>query len=78
VLYDGTIILSTSNSATIAGLTFRDGDLVRYNPLTGVATLEFDEDAFDASENVDAVFGPEPGTGALLALGLGLLARRRR
>jgi hypothetical protein len=49
----------------------RDRDLIRYDPVSGVAVLEFDEDAFDASENVDAVFGPEPGTGALLA-------RRRR
>lgn len=78
VLADGTIILSTGNGATIGGLTFRDGDLIRYDPVTDTSTLEFDEDAFTGNEDVDAVFGPEPGTGSLLAFGLALLARRRR
>ena len=48
------IILSTANGATLGGLTFRDGDLARYNTVTGIATLFFDEDLFSANENVDA------------------------
>jgi len=79
VLADGTIILSTDTGATIGGLTFRDGDLIRYDPVSGISTLEFDEDAFVGNENIDAVFVvPEPGAGSLLAFGLALLVRRRR
>ncbi len=78
VLSDGTIILTTQTGASIGGLTFFDGDLIHYDPVSDTASLGFAESNFAASENVDAVFGPEPGTGSLLALGLALLARRRR
>jgi cysteine-rich repeat protein len=52
---DGTIILSTDATATLGGLTFRDGDLALYNPTTDTATLLFSEDAFGTDENIDAV-----------------------
>jgi hypothetical protein len=77
VMPDGSIILSTVNAATLGGLTFNDGDLARYFPGTNTAVLFFAETAFSASENVDAVFVPEPGTAALVAFGLAVLARRR-
>jgi hypothetical protein len=78
VMANGLVILTTEGGATIGGLTFRDGDVIAYNRTTDTATLVFDEDAFSGNENVDAVFGPEPATGLLLALGLGVLAYRRR
>lgn len=80
VLSDGTIILSTQDNASIGGLIFLDGDLVRYDPNSDTATLYFAEALFGTGENVDAVFVPipEPSTASLLTLGLLLLARRRR
>jgi hypothetical protein len=80
VLSDGTIILSTQDNASIGGLIFLDGDLVRYDSTSDTATLYFAEATFGTGENVDGVFVPipEPGTSSLLAPGLLLLARRRR
>jgi hypothetical protein len=78
VLEDGSIVLSTETGAILGGLSFRDGDLVRYFPLTNTAILYFSESAFSANENIDAVFVPEPGTGLLLAMGLAHLSRRRQ
>jgi hypothetical protein len=51
-----TIDLSTAGSApTLGGLTFRNGDVVRYDTLTDTSTLLFDEDAFTSGpEDVDA------------------------
>ena len=53
-LGNGNIILSTDGSATLGGLSFEDGDLVEYNPLTDTATLFFDEDLFSHNEDIDA------------------------
>jgi hypothetical protein len=78
VLGDGTILLSTANAATIGGLSFLDGDVIRYDRNTDTAVLEFSESLFAANENLDGLFAPEPGTGLLLALGLAGLARRRQ
>jgi len=56
VLSNGHIVLSTENSETLAGLTFRDGDLVEYDQGTSTATLFFDEDLFTAgAADIDAV-----------------------
>ncbi len=55
ILNNGNILLSTSTGATIGGSTFEDGDIVEYNPITGIATLFFDEDLFSADEDIDAV-----------------------
>jgi len=52
---NGNIILSTRGKATIGGLTFRDGDLIEYNPATNKAVLFFDEDLFKKDEDIDAV-----------------------
>jgi cysteine-rich repeat protein len=57
VMPDGTLILSTDATATIGNppLTFRDGDLVRYDPATKAAALFFSEDRFAGDENIDGV-----------------------
>jgi hypothetical protein len=78
VLADGSILLSTRNGASIGGLTFLDGDVIRYVPSTNTATILLPESTFSANENVDGLFlAPEPGTGLLLALGLAGFALRR-
>jgi hypothetical protein len=55
ILDNGHIILSTDGNATLGGLSFEEGDLVDYNPLTGTASLYFDGDLFSDDENIDAV-----------------------
>jgi hypothetical protein len=77
VLPDGSILLSTTTTATIGGLTFQDGDIAHYFPGTDTAILFFSENAFGANENLDAIAVPEPATGALVALCLAALALRR-
>jgi len=79
VLADGTLLISTLGNATLGGLSFRDGDVVRYDPLSGVATLYFSEDDFAGNENVDAyAVAPEPTSALLLSFGLAALAWTRR
>jgi hypothetical protein len=83
VLDDGRIAFSTLGDATLAvsGVTMRNGDLVLFDPSDGSAGVFFSEDSFGADQDVDAVFVqlvPEPGSASLLALGLMLLAQRRR
>ncbi len=41
---DGNLILSTTGNATLGGLTFRHGDLVKYDPDSDTATIFFDQD----------------------------------
>jgi len=42
VLGNGHIVLSTWNANTLGGLSFGEGDLVEYDPVTDTATLYFD------------------------------------
>lgn len=56
VFADGTLALSTTSSATLGGLRFASGDVVRYDPAADSAAMLFDgSDWFDASENIDAL-----------------------
>jgi hypothetical protein len=53
---DGRLVISTDSTATIAGVSVEDEDLVEYDPTTGVAALIFDGSShFAADEEVDGV-----------------------
>ena len=53
VLPNGNIVLSTTLTAKLGGLRFRDGDLAEYNPTTNKATLFFSESRFSCNEDID-------------------------
>jgi hypothetical protein len=56
ILDNGNIVLSTDGPARLGGLDFGNGDLIEFNPTTGVATLLFSETLFvGGNENIDAV-----------------------
>ncbi len=65
---DGKILFSTTTSATIGGTIYVPGDVVLYDPDTGVATRFFDQASFESGGNVDAVhlFEEGPNAGKLL------------
>ena len=80
ILASGNIILSTEGSATLGPLTFGDGDLIEYSPITYTATLYFDESLFGNNADIDGVYVthlPEPATIATLGLGCMVLVRQR-
>ena len=83
LLSNGNILLSTTTTATLGGLTFSNGSLAEYNPLTGIASLYFDENLFSNAANIDAVFitsvpVPEPATAAILAFGGLMMVHKMR
>ncbi len=56
ILANGHIVLSTTGSASIGGVSFQDEDLVDYDPSSGTATIVFDGSAiFAGFEDLDAV-----------------------
>ena len=56
VLEDGSIVLSTTGSASLGGINFQRDDLVEYDPVNDTAILRFDgATSFTASENISAV-----------------------
>ncbi len=61
VLANGHILLSTKDAATLGGLSFLDGDLVDYDPVTDSATLFFNESAFSADEDIVSVYVTSTG-----------------
>lgn len=78
-LANGDLLLSTtSDGTTRAGLSFLDGDILRFDG-SGLS-LWWAEGHFAANEDIDALDVPAPGTVALLAAGLGLprVIRRAR
>jgi WD40 repeat protein len=64
VLPNGHFLISTDNDQTLGGLSFRDGDIVDYDPIGNTATLFFNEDLFGTNENVNAI--DIDGSGMLL------------
>ncbi len=57
LLDNGNIVVSTTSSASIGGLSFGDDDLIEYNAGTGTATMIFDGGASfsNTDEDIDAV-----------------------
>jgi len=82
LLDSGNYLLSTARSATIGGVTIRDGDVVEYNPATTEASIYFSEDMLALGNNIEGVgvFSvAESGTLVLIALsGLVTLLRNIR
>jgi cysteine-rich repeat protein len=56
-LPDGRFVLSVERAtgAQLGGVTFRDGDLILYDPVADHASLFFSETAFGTDENIDAL-----------------------
>ncbi|MEE8271859.1 MAG: Ig-like domain-containing protein, partial [Alphaproteobacteria bacterium] len=71
VLANGHIVLSTTDDATLGGLTFGDDDLVEYDPVADTATLIFDGGALFSSgfEDIDAVHVLDNGHFVLSTIG---------
>jgi hypothetical protein len=64
LLDNGNILLSTTNDDTLGGLSFKDGDLVDYDPVTDTAVRYFDEARFTSDEDViSAHIGIGSGSG---------------
>jgi hypothetical protein len=57
VAADGTtLVLSALDDATLAGVSFKDGDLVRYDPASASARIILNEsEVFGADEDIDAL-----------------------
>lgn len=55
VYADGSFLLSTTNTETIYGQSFRDGDIALINPNTSSASLFFNRDLLGGSGNIDAL-----------------------
>lgn len=79
VLSNGHLLISTDADATLGGVSFRDGDVVDYDPIANTAVLFFNEDLFGADKNLNALdidgaglllISVSDGTGATLG-GLG-------
>lgn len=65
VRLDGQVIFSTITDVYIDGVRFRPGDLIRYDPVTGLSSLYFDGELFTTdTENIDAVYLFEEGVHA--------------
>lgn len=62
LLPDGHLLLSTEDNETLFGVSFRDGDIVEYDPVGGTVALVFDEDLFAANEDVDALWRGSDGS----------------
>ncbi|MEA2084828.1 MAG: VPLPA-CTERM sorting domain-containing protein [Thermodesulfobacteriota bacterium] len=53
---DRVMVISTTLTATLGGVTFKDGDLVQYDPISNTASLWFSEDEhFKLTEDIDAL-----------------------
>lgn len=55
VLDNGNLLISTRGNAKLAGLQFRDGDLVEYDPINHLASLFFTESVFAGNADITAV-----------------------
>ncbi len=57
LLSDGHFVLSTNSDESIGGVSYKNGDLVEYDPTDGTTSLFFSESLFGAevNANIDAV-----------------------
>ncbi len=55
-LPNGNLLISIQQrKRTLGGITFRDGDVVEYDPVAGTVAVVFSEDLFDGPADVDGV-----------------------
>jgi len=74
------LILSADATESLGRLSFADGDLIEYSPITYAATLYFNESLFGNNADIDGVYVasmPEPATIVTLGLGCMVLVRQR-
>jgi len=77
---NATTILSTDATESLGRMSFADGNLIDYSPITNTATLYFEESPFGNNADIDGVYVthmPEPATIATLGLGCLVLVRQR-
>lgn len=55
VVANGNLLLSTRSKASLGGLSFKDGDIVEYDPSTGSASKFFSENRFRGDEEINAL-----------------------
>jgi hypothetical protein len=56
LLPNGHLLLSTEDNETLFGVSFRDGDVVEWDPLGGGVSVVFSESLFAGGEDVDALW----------------------
>jgi hypothetical protein len=77
MLDNGHIVLSTTSKAKLGGLTFRNGTLINYNPVTDTAKVLLAESVFRHNENIDAVHILDDGDILLSTSGKSRIGGRR-
>lgn len=55
VLANGNLLISTRGNAKLAGLKFKDGDVVEYDPVNHIASLFFSESLFTGNADINAL-----------------------
>jgi hypothetical protein len=61
VLDSGRILLSTDKNAKLGGLSFKEGDIIEYDPIDDIAVLIVSGDVFGKHKNINAMSSLDNG-----------------